>query len=200
VACIGLAGPAISASEEELALARLKASTSTFTEDYAAAIPPLELLVKNNDADAQNTLGSFYIKGLGVKRDATRGLKLIRQAAEQENASALFQLGILTIAGEFGIISDKIEGADLIRRSANGGDTRAMLVMAMMNDRGEGVPKDATQAHMWANIGSAYDDEKCKNLRDQLEQKLSRAEIAESNRMSREWFTRYTANQKRTQH
>jgi hypothetical protein len=58
VACIGLAGPAVSASEEELALARLKASTSTFTEDYAAAIPPLELLVKNNDADAQNTLVS----------------------------------------------------------------------------------------------------------------------------------------------
>ena len=52
---------------------------------------------------------------------------------------------------------------------------------------GEGAPKDFVQAYMWRNLAAAQGNEIAKKGRDALEPKMTREQIAEAQRLSREW-------------
>jgi TPR repeat protein len=48
---------------------RALAFVAVITDDYDTAAPLLKTLAEKGDTLAQSTLGSFYLKGLGVKRN-----------------------------------------------------------------------------------------------------------------------------------
>jgi TPR repeat protein len=55
---------------------------------------------------------------------------------------------------------------------------------------GEGVPQDYVQAHMWLNLAAAQakpDDRVAAEARDKLVAKMTSAQIAEAQRLAREW-------------
>ena len=53
---------------------------------------------------------------------------------------------------------------------------------------GRGVPEDIVLAYMWWNLAAAQGDEVAQENKDIIEQQMTRAQIAEAQRLSREWL------------
>jgi TPR repeat protein len=56
-----------------------------------------------------------------------------------------------------------------------------------MYGKGEGVPKDYVLAHMWVNFAAAQGHEKAKKFLDYLAKRMTSEQIAEAQRLAREW-------------
>ena len=125
--------------------------------DYATALRLWRPLADQGDAVVQKSLGFMYANGHGVPRDYAEAVKWYRKAAEQGDADA----------------------------QANLGDMYA---------NGQGVPRDYVQAHKWFNLAAAHfpaseteGREKAVINRDRVAGKMNAAQIAEAQRLAREW-------------
>ena len=59
-----------------------------------------------------------------------------------------------------------------------------------MYDRGRGVPQDYIEAHKWFNLAATQRSEvqeKARENRDLLEKRMTSAQIAEAQKLAREW-------------
>jgi len=70
------------------------------------------------------TVGSRYLRGLGVERDTARGISWIRKAADHGHAQAQYFLGVL-YAGGHNVAKDPIEAYKWLSLSAERGYPRA---------------------------------------------------------------------------
>ncbi len=75
----------------------------------------------------------------------------------------------------------------LFRLAADQGHAKAQYSLGAMYALGQGVPQDFVQAHMWSNLAAAQGDEPARKLRDKLAKKMTPAQIAEAQRLAREW-------------
>ena len=57
-----------------------------------------------------------------------------------------------------------------------------------MYDNGEGVPEDIVLAYMWFNVAAIQGGGDAKENKDSLEQQMTREQVAEAKRLSREWL------------
>jgi len=57
-----------------------------------------------------------------------------------------------------------------------------------MYANGEGVPEDIVLAYMWWNLAAAQGIESTRSNKDNLQQQMTRAQIAEGQRLTREWL------------
>src|SRR5579883_1415532 len=62
-------------------------------QDYATAAREWQAAAAQGDKDAQYNLGLLYLKGLGVRTNATEAFRLLRAAAMQGQVNAQFQVG-----------------------------------------------------------------------------------------------------------
>jgi len=60
-----------------------------------------------------------------------------------------------------------------------------------MYDKGQGVPQDYVQAHMWLNLAAAQGQEQAPTLRDILAKHMTHEQIAEAQRLTREWLAQH---------
>ncbi|AUW43261.1 hypothetical protein CUJ84_Chr002913 [Rhizobium leguminosarum] len=79
---------------------------------------------------------------------AAARIDAIRQAAEQGDAQAQFELGHITARGE-GVTGDKAEGASWIRKAASQGHADAQYLLGLMREDGNGCDIDPTDAVRW---------------------------------------------------
>ena len=56
-----------------------------------------------------------------------------------------------------------------------------------MYANGIGVPKDLVITYIWENLAADQGEEKAKKMRGLLEEEMTPAQIAEGQRLSREW-------------
>ena len=96
-------------------------------------------------ARAQFNLGSSFLKGEGVVRDAAEAARLYRLAADQGLPEAIFNLGVCYHAGE-GVVQDAAEAARLFRLAADQGLTDAIYNLGVLYRDGTGVPQDHAAA------------------------------------------------------
>jgi hypothetical protein len=110
-----------------------------------------------------------------------------RKAAEQGNVLAQRDLAMAYDAGE-GVPQDHTQAATWYRRAAEQRDADAQAALGEMYADGRGVLQDYVQAHMWFNLAASagYHDEAAK-ARDTLTAKMTPAQIAEAQKMAREW-------------
>ena len=80
------------------------------------------------------------------------------------------------------------------RRSAEQGDAWGQANLGVMYDKGQGVPQDYVQAHMWYNLAATNYPASEKDRRelavknrDRVAGKMTRAQIAEAQRLALEW-------------
>ena len=52
---------------------------------------------------------------------------------------------------------------------------------------GQGVPQNYILAHMWINLSAAQANQKAIQARDMVASKMTPAQIAEAQRLAREW-------------
>jgi len=152
----------------------------------AAAFAQLRALGNKGDAKAQYNLGLMYAEGTGVPRDFDQAVSWFRKSAEQGNALGQFSLGAMYANG-FGVPKDFVQAVFWRRKSANQGDSGGQSALGRMYANGDGVPKDLVMAYMWRYLAAAQGDEIAKKAREDLEKAMTPAQIAEGQRLSREW-------------
>jgi len=161
--------------------------------DYATAYRLFKPLAEQGNDKAQLNLGFLYENGQGVPQDYTEAVKWYRKAAEQGNIAAQFNLGVIYDKGQ-GVPQDYTEVEKWWRKAAEQGLPKAQINLGFMYGRGQGVPQDYVQAHMWFNLAAsrfpASEGEKRELAganRDLVASKMTPAQIAEAQRLAREW-------------
>ncbi len=121
--------------------------------------------------------------GLG---DYATELQKWRPLAEQGDAEAQTYLGNMYRRGA-GVPQDYQEAVRLYRLAAEQGHAKAQFNLGRMYAKGRGVPKDHVQAHMWLSLAAAQGDKRAPKHRDRLAKKMTPAQVAEAQRLAREW-------------
>ena len=121
-------------------------------------------------------------------------LEDVRSCAEQGDARVQSILGMayrIGDEGEFGIDGIPQDDAEAVRwwrLAAEQGHEFAQQDLGNMYEDGEGVPKDYVLAYMWSNLAAAQGNFPAGLRRDRLEEQMTREQIAEAQRLSREWL------------
>ena len=77
------------------------------------------------------------------------------------------------------------------RPLANQGLASAQYNLGVMYDNGRGVPQDDVEAYKWWNLAAAQGNAFAKSHKEIVEKKMTRQQIAEGQRLSREWFNEH---------
>jgi hypothetical protein len=96
-------------------------------------------------------------------------------------------LGLRYADGE-GVPQDDTQAARWFRLSAEQGHARAQFSLGRMYRRGDGVPEDLIFAYMWWTLSASTGHEIARVNRDIIERRMTREQIAEAERLSREWI------------
>ena len=164
------------------------------TGDYAGALREFRPLAEGGDEMAQSLLAEMYARGQGVPRDYAEAAKWWRLAAEQGRATAQVNLGQLYDVG-LGVPRDHAEAVKWYRRAAEQGLHEAQVNLGALYAEGRGTPQDYVRAHMWFSLAAAHQQpgekrDRAVRNRDRLAQKMTSEQIAEAQRLAREWKPR----------
>ena len=154
-------------------------------EDDRQAVFWFRKAAEQGNATAQFNLGLMYAKGKGVPEDDIQAVYWYRQAAEQGHAKAQLNLGVRYDNGE-GVSEDDIQAVYWYRQAAEQRDVKAQLNLGLMYAIGKGVSKDDVQAYAWINLAAAQGDEGAKQGRTLIQQRVTPAQSAEAQKLSRE--------------
>jgi len=148
---------------------------------------PIGLLAEEHIDEAQANYGVGLL--YSIKKEYQEAFKWFTKAAEQGHAGAQLNLGLMYYNGE-GIPKDHKEAAKWLTKSAEQGRADAQAYLSTMYYIGQGVPEDYVQAYKWSNLSAAQGFEGAKKNRDLLKKVMSPAQIAEAQRLSREFRPR----------
>ena len=166
--------------------------------DYATALRELRPLAEEGHAAAQVKLAEMYSLGLGVPQDDAETAKWYRKAAEQGFAFALVKIGFMYEKG-WGVPQDYAEAVKWYRKAEEQGIAVAQFKLGFMYDKGRGVPQDYVLAHKWINLfaarGGMAVDSTAKML-DHVASKMTPEQIAEAQRLAREWMAAFEKRKK----
>ena len=108
-----------------------------------------------------------------------------RHAAEQGNAEAQSNLGVMYAKGE-GVPQDYKMAVQWYRRAAEQGNASAQFNLGVSYAEGEGVPQDYVHAHMWTNIAASGGDKNAVKARNLVGELMTPSQIAEAQELARE--------------
>ncbi len=123
--------------------------------------------------------------------DYATALEEWRPLTEQGDADAQLGLGAMYFYGQ-GVPQDYAEAVKWYRLAAEQGQADAQIALGFMYYFGHGVPQDYVQAHMWYSLAAersspGEDRDQLISYRDEVEAKMSPDQVAEAQRLAREW-------------
>jgi TPR repeat protein len=131
----------------------------------------------------------MYRHGRGVPQDHAEAVRWCRLTAEQGDANAQSELGFMYDYGK-GVPEDGQEAVHWLRLAAEQADAYAQAYLGLKYSFGEGVPEDLVLAYMWSNLASAQGHPIAANHKATYSQWMTREQIAEAQRLSRECLAR----------
>ncbi len=154
----------------------------------------LRVQAEQGDPQAQFNLARIYDEGDGVKQDTAEALRWYRKSAEQGLPIAQVRLGAMYYNGD-GVPQDAREGVRWWREAAVGGSNLAKFNLGNAYYQGAGVQQDYVQAYMWMDLTASHADRAgdkalaglAVRSREAIAGKLTPEQIAEAQRLSREW-------------
>jgi hypothetical protein len=118
--------------------------------------------------------------------DYATAMKEFRPLAEQGDAEAQFKLGLMYGGGE-GVPLDYPEALRWFRKAAEQGLAKAQNYLGTIYARGVGVPQDYVEAHKCYNLAASKGYAGAAKNRDLIAAKMTHAQIAEAQKLAREW-------------
>ncbi len=158
-------------------------------KDEAEAIKWFRKAAEQNNAYGQYRLGAYYYFGQVVPKDEAEAVKWLRKAAEQEYSYAQYALGVCYDKGE-GLRKDKAEALSWFRKAAEQNHASAQYNLGVCYSQGEGVAKDYLEAHKWMLLAGAQAVPDAQKGMTILENKMSREQIAEGQKLARDFKQR----------
>ena len=129
----------------------------------------------------------MYANGIGVPQDGAEAVQWFHKADAMGEVEVQNKLGVLYANGA-GIAQDDDEAVKWFRKAAEQGHAVAQCNFGSMYWTGKGVPEDFTIAYMWFNLAAAQGEENAKICKDVISEKMTKEQIAEAQKMSREWM------------
>ena len=77
------------------------------------------------------------------------------------------------------------------RKAAEQGYVDAQYKLGVMYEKSYGVPHDYVRAHMWFDLAASQGHEISAKDRDIAAENMTPADIAEAQRLAREWMEKY---------
>ena len=153
--------------------------------DYEIAVAEFRSLAEKNDPRGQYALAIMYDLGEGVPQDSKEAFKYYKLAAEQGNSDAQNNLGVMYDQGE-GVSVNYKEALKWYLLAAEHGNRDAPNNIGVLYMIGLGTIRNFAEAHKWFTIAGARDIE-AKSNKEFTEKKLTPEQIAESERLAKEW-------------
>ena len=122
--------------------------------------------------------------------DYATALAGLQNYAEQGNAAAQFNLGLMYASGE-GVPKDDAEAVRWYRLAAEQGTAAAQRNLGLMYANGEGVPEDDVTAYAWLNIAAAQGQSSANEGKEHIAKHMTQSQVAKAQKLSREYWTRY---------
>jgi TPR repeat protein len=117
----------------------------------------------------------------------------MRPFADQGHSWAQYILGEIYDNGQ-GVSQDNAEAAKWYRKAADQGHANAQYNLGVMYSTGQGVPQDYVEAHKWFNLAASRltDSERDTAVKKRalMESKMTQSQIAEAQKLAREWKSR----------
>ncbi len=158
-------------------------------KDYMEAVKWYRKAAEQGDAMAQNNLGAAYAHGYGVAKDYVEAVKWVRKAAEQDHTTAQYGLGLCYYMGQ-GVTKDYVEAVKWVRKAAEQNQATAQLMLGILYSLGQGVAKDYVEGYKWHLLAAAQGDEAAKKTADGMEKEMTRDQIAEGQKLARNFKPR----------
>jgi len=155
-------------------------------DEHEEALRLLHPLAGQGSASAQTQLGIIYLSGLGGADKLTEAAKWFRKAADQDVARAQNFLGALYQMGA-GVPQNRTEAVRWNRKAADQGYAPAQCSLGQKYATGYLVPKDVIAAHMWLSLCTSRGHDAALDEREMVEKEMTPEQIAEAQRMAREW-------------
>jgi TPR repeat protein/CHAT domain-containing protein len=95
----------------------------------------------------------LYHQSLGAPEDNAEARRWYRRAAQQGNASAQFNLGLMYYDGD-GVVQDEDEAVRWYRMAAEQGDASAQNSLGWVYEHGRGVEQDEDEAVRWYRMAA----------------------------------------------
>ena len=130
----------------------------------------------------------FLVPACSPPQDNGEGVPLgFRIAGGQGYASAQYNLGVAYADG-IGVQEDDAEAVRFFRLPAEQGHARAQSNLGLKYSLGDGIPEDQVYAYMWLDLAATQGNERARGGRDLVVQQMTREQIAEAQKLSREWI------------
>ena len=139
--------------------------------DYAGAISIWRPLAETGDADAQFNLGQAYRLGKGVPLNLGAAQTWFERAATGGHLDAQTTLGLLLFQN-----GNQSEGIKWLRKAAEQGEPRALLVYGTALYNGDGVTQDRILGHAYVSRAAAQGLVPAQQTLSELDQLVSAAD------------------------
>jgi TPR repeat protein len=139
---------------------KLAMSASWQSGHYADALKNAQAMAGKGDADAEALLGKAYYEGVGVDRNYATALMWTNRAVAQNNADAIFILGLMTEFGR-GVKQDLDGALRLFDKAGSMGQRYAQMEAKGMRMAGEAAAQQARFARQCATRGGVADGPVC---------------------------------------
>ena len=126
-------------------------------------------------------------------KDYVAALRIWLPLAEQGDAAVQTSVGGMYKEGR-GTPQNYAEAARWYRKAAEQGDANAQYYLGGLYNMGRGVIQDPVAAHMWLNLAAANEDvfsRIAREERDRVAKGMTAAQIAEAQRLAREWTAKH---------
>jgi hypothetical protein len=164
-ACIALLSAPVSAQSVKAGIEAWQRS------DYAGAVAIWRPLAEKGDADAQFNLGQAYRLGKGVPLNLGAAQTWFERAASSGHLDAETTLGLLLFQN-----GDRATGLKWLRRAAEQGEPRAMLVYGTALYNGDVVTQDRLLGYSFISRAAAAGLPPAKDTLAQVDQMMTPAE------------------------
>ena len=141
--------------------------------------------------DANSASGPAGMQAIGRdgEQDDAKAMEWYLKAAEQGNAEAQYELGVMYYNGR-GAEQDYEEAFKWYLKAAEQGHARAQLNLALMNCMGQGAAKDIIECYKWAILSAEQGVEEAVNVQLNLKGSMESYQIYEAKRRARAFAER----------
>ena len=154
--------------------------------DEAEALKWYRIAADQGSAQAQYLLGLHYYYDEEDRLDPDEAVNWYSKAADQGHIPAQQKLGSMYEEGE-GVEYDATEAVKWYRKAADQGDILAQEQLGSIYEKGEGVARDYIQALVFRTLAARDGGPFMAARRDHLAELMTRDQIAEAERLAREW-------------
>mgnify|MGYP002738644727 CR=1 FL=1 len=140
-------------------------------------------------AKTANSSASLFQSAVSAyeRKNYPVALKILTELAEQGDAAAQFNLGVMYLNGE-GVPRDVSQALTWYHKAAEQGNAVAQFFLGDMYRYGEGVPKDYVQAAKWLYLAKANGAAKTDEAIRQIESMMSHQQIEQAQALATQWW------------